>query len=1107
MRISTRACPWRPARVFSLMVLAAILVALGLGTAHPAAAAADGVLLSASFNSSTDGFSYVDDPFDTSQPTYASGTRPTTGGYGASGGLQVALGGVDSNAITGMSGGWSYSLNLPAPETGVRLSFRYKLSQSATYEFDEYSRVLVRVDGVQYGRGAKNYVDHVGGDGSSSQGNSSSYLPTTDWQQVELYVGGLAAGDHTIVLGGYNNKKNASDESTTIVIDDVLLTSGNPAPAASAAEILAGRVDIDQFLAFNRGVAQFDDRCRGSGMGCVSYDASANPSPSSNYMKALAWVETQLQAMGYTTVRHSFTSDTGGINLYATKPGSVTPTEMYMISTHLDGRGGGDAFNDDGSGVALVLEIARVLSAPDVTTDKSVRFIFWDKEEVGLYGSKGYASSNTASGGRRALQGTPDEPTWLGLITHDMILYDHGADSVTTQQSAYADMDVEWRAGTTKAADSMALALKWAHAAGAYAPDYPATAYNYSTNTDDTPFQPYVASISVRENRRSLTSGDNAEWINPYYHTTSDIESSYTRDDDGDGKRDDIELGYNTVRTTLGLIAELAGAHVTVANEPPSAVGQAVSTNEDTPLAITLTGSDVDNDPLTFSVATQPSHGTLSGTAPNLTYTPAPDYAGPDSFTFIADDGSASSAPAAISITVNPVNDAPVAVGQAVGTACNTPLAITLAATDVEGAPLSFVVTGGPARGALSGSAPALTYTPGLDYSGADSFTFTADDGFLTSTPATIDISVGPCGTVLPLPFSDDFETDLGWVVNPAGTDSARSGAWQRTDPQPTAADGPKQLGDTPSGAHDLVTGALAGNNAGKYDVDGGVTSVRSPHIQLPAGADIVLSFSYYFAHARNASSADYFRVQVVGATGATVLEVRGTNADVDAAWTSFSASLTPFAGQTVYLLIEAADLANDSLVEAAVDDVTIGVAAPSSALLSADFAAGEQGFAYADDAFRGTAQGAYASGAWIADGGHAGGALQVRLGGIDNAIVDGISGGWSAGFALAEAGPVRLSFWFILTQSPDYDDGECSEALVAVDGALYGVGAADFVARVCGNGNGGIAETTGWQLVSLDLGPLDAGSHTVAIGGYNNRKSYANEATEILIDDVIVAR
>ena len=156
-----------------------------------------------------------------------------------------------------------------------------------------------------------------------------------------------------------------------------------------------------------------------------------------------------------------------------------------------------------------------------------------------------------------------------------MVLYDHGAGTRTTAQSAYADLDVEWRAGTTKAADSQALALKWAFLNGEYATDYPATAYNYSTNTDDTAFQPYVASISVRENRRSLTSGTNAEWINPYYHTTNDVEGSYTRDDDVDGVRDDIELGFNAVQSTVGLVAELAGARIaTSSNKAPVANAQ-----------------------------------------------------------------------------------------------------------------------------------------------------------------------------------------------------------------------------------------------------------------------------------------------------------------------------------------------------------------------------------------------------------------------------------------------------------------------------------------------------------------------------------------------------
>ena len=68
------------------------------------------------------------------------------------------------------------------------------------------------------------------------------------------------------------------------------------------------------------------------------------------------------------------------------------------------------------------------------------------------------------------------------------------------------------------------------------------------------------------------------------------------------------------------------------------------------------------------------------------------------------------------------------------------------------------------------------------------------------------------------------------------------------------------------------------------------------------------------------------------------------------------------------------------------------------------------------------------------------------------------------------------------------------------------GRGPPDYVAQIVGNGNGGIAESTGWQLFSADLGTLGAGSHTLTLGGYNNRKSYTNETTEVLIDDVVVS-
>jgi hypothetical protein len=172
--------------------------------------------------------------------------------------------------------------------------------------------------------------------------------------------------------------------------------------------------------------------------------------------------------------------------------------------------------------------------------------------------------------------------------------------------------------------------------------------------------------------------------------------------------------------------------------------------------------------------------------------------------------------------------------------------------------------------------------------------------------------------------FFDDFETDRGWTRNPNGTDTATTGLWERGDPEPTDSSGPKQLGTTVSGVNDLVTGRLAGSSAGVHDIDGGVTSIRSPAITLPSSGTLTLSFSYYLAHGTNSSTADFLRVSIVGSTTSQVFQELGGTEDDDAAWASASANISSFAGQTVRILIEAADASTASLVEAAVDDVRI---------------------------------------------------------------------------------------------------------------------------------------------------------------------------------------
>ena len=179
-------------------------------------------------------------------------------------------------------------------------------------------------------------------------------------------------------------------------------------------------------------------------------------------------------------------------------------------------------------------------------------------------------------------------------------------------------------------------------------------------------------------------------------------------------------------------------------NQAPTANNQSVSTNEETPKAITLTGSDPESSALTYSVVANPSHGALSGTIPNLTYTPATNYSGSDSFTFKVNDGTQDSNTATISITVIAVNDAPVATAQSASLAKNVSSAITLTGSDPENSTLSYFVVTNPVHGTLSGTVPNLTYLPATDYTGSDSFTFKVNDGSLDSAVATVSITVNP---------------------------------------------------------------------------------------------------------------------------------------------------------------------------------------------------------------------------------------------------------------------------------------------------------------------------------------------------------------------------
>lgn len=177
---------------------------------------------------------------------------------------------------------------------------------------------------------------------------------------------------------------------------------------------------------------------------------------------------------------------------------------------------------------------------------------------------------------------------------------------------------------------------------------------------------------------------------------------------------------------------------ITVLPAVPVATPQSVTVNYNEAKSITLAATGTGA--LTYSVLTQPAHGTLTGTAPDLTYTPASNYSGTDSFTFKATDSSSQdSAPATVSVTVLPA--APVANAQSVAVTYNTPKAFTLTATGTG--TLTYTVVSEPTHGTLSGTAPALTYTPASNYLGTDSFTFKAtDSNGQNSAAATVSITI-----------------------------------------------------------------------------------------------------------------------------------------------------------------------------------------------------------------------------------------------------------------------------------------------------------------------------------------------------------------------------
>jgi hypothetical protein len=366
---------------------------------------------------------------------------------------------------------------------------------------------------------------------------------------------------------------------------------------------LVARLDLEQYKATIKGLTQFGDRRQGTdrnrnavnwieaqlrSYGCTDigrikydYQPPSPPSPDGRGGQGVRPARDTTRASGggrYRGLRARTGVNTDSLKqpdarvrainmqpttpgareeVYCTKVGSGHPNEMYIVGGHMDGHGWGEAANDDGSGTALVMQLARIFSAPDVHTDRSIRFVLWNNEETGLNGARAYVEQ------RQALQGKEDppgsgkypEPTWLGMIQHDMMLFDHGmprADgTLSPEQRPEADVNIEFQASAKFTLQARDLAFAFQVANEKYATDYPATVGAHMTNTDSAPFQDLVAAISLRENERGTHIG--AGW-DPNWHQPTDLYSTYSDRD--------FRLGLNAAQTTLAAIAGLVGATI-----------------------------------------------------------------------------------------------------------------------------------------------------------------------------------------------------------------------------------------------------------------------------------------------------------------------------------------------------------------------------------------------------------------------------------------------------------------------------------------------------------------------------------------------------------------
>ena len=729
------------------------------------------------------GFTYADNTFGTNAPdAYATGNLVTDFGNPGSS-LNIAMVRAEAFNNRNVSGGWSRTINLPTAGT-LRISFDARVRMLGGFETGEFGQAILAVNGTRYGPvGTAPNLSLIQ---TSGGGNAVSEVPST-WQSFTIDIPGLAAGDHTILLGGFVNRPADASENCQVYFDNVNISvvgggSGilaNDTGGAVSAALVAGPSNGTLNLLAN-GNFTYTPTANFSGTDSFTYTASDG-------------VDTSAPATVSITVNAVNDAPTGTLDSYTTNRNTTlnVPAASGVLINDSD---------IDSPLPSLTAVLGANAANGNVTLNANGSFTYTPNTDFAGADTFSYrVSDGTAQSALVSVNitvssmspptGVADSYTMVrntslvvtataaGTVTEDVIPY--GAtgwkylDNGTDQGTAWRNIgfnDSAWATGTAELGygdnDEVTVVGFGPDSANKYVTTYFRKVVNVSdihrvTNVEISLIYDDGGVVYVNGNRVHATP---SMAVDPAYNSLAPINSeqltlttSYTV------PQSFLVEGPNTIAVEI---------HQNTVGSSDLTMNLRMRLTKSVYAGVLANDTDIENDPMTAALVTGPANGTLTLNANGtFTYTPTAAYLGTDSFVYRAVDATGPSAntTATITIVAGP-NQAPLTSTDIYNGTEDTVLTVAAAQgalandTDGEGDSFTAELAGGlsPANaGVLSfDNSGAFTFTPSPDFFGTAAFTYRARDvGNAASAPTTVTLNIAGTNDA-PVGVANTYSTD-----------------------------------------------------------------------------------------------------------------------------------------------------------------------------------------------------------------------------------------------------------------------------------------------------------------------------------------------------------